>query len=318
MKYRTLGYSGAYVSPICLGTQQFGRWVDEKGAHEILNVFTEQGGNFLDSADCYPIYLPDDNEGGQVSEIIIGRWLKSYARRDDLIIATKFSAPMGKGPNSEGLSRKHIIKAVEQSLKRLGTDYIDLYQAHDDYPNVPMEEIHRALDDLVTQGLVRYIGCSNFPAWRLMKSLGLCAKHNYVSYVTVQGKYNLLDRAEYECEMMDLCQEERIGMLPYVPLAKGFLTGKYHQDAPKIQSLRADDVNKLYNSDKSWKILQLIRDIAGRNAVSCTQVALVWLLQRPAVISPVVGVNSVEQLKEVLGAIDVFLPIEDMVELNRC
>ncbi|WP_448511801.1 aldo/keto reductase [Photorhabdus laumondii] len=318
MKYRTLGYSGAYVSPICLGTQQFGRWVDERGAHEILNVFTEQGGNFLDSADCYPIYLPNGNEGGQVSEIIIGRWLKSYAKRDDLIIATKFSAPMGKGPNNEGLSRKHIVKAVEQSLKRLGTDYIDLYQAHDDYPNIPMEETHRALDDLVARGLVRYIGCSNFPAWRLMKSLGLCAKYNYVSYVTVQGKYNLLDKIEYECEMMGLCQEERIGMLPYVPLAKGFLTGKYYREVLKVQSLRVSDVNKLYNNDRCWKILQLVRDIADRNSVSCTQVTLAWLLRRPAVISPVVGVNNVEQLKEVLGAIDVSLPIEDMAELNKC
>ncbi|MBD2820738.1 aldo/keto reductase [Xenorhabdus sp. 42] len=317
MKYKTLGNSGAYVSRICLGTQQFGRWVDEAGACEILNVFTENGGNFIDTADCYPIYLADGSHGGELSEYFIGRWLKSYSKRDDLIIATKFSAPMGIKPNNESISRKYIIRAVEQSLNRLNTDYIDLYQVHDDYFDVPMEETLNALDNLVRRGLIRYIGCSNFSAWRIMKSLGLCDKRGYAAYVTVQGKYNLLEKNEYENEIMGLCQEEGIGMLPYVPLAKGFLTGKYDRVNIGNGSLREKDVRTLYDNERNWDILTLIQEIAEKNKITCTQVSLAWLLQRPGVIAPVVGINSVEQLKTVLATVDVALSNEDMERLNR-
>lgn len=317
MKYKTLGNSGAYVSTICLGTQQFGRWVDEISAREILNIFTEYGGNFIDTADCYPIYLSDGSDGGELSESFIGRWLKSYSRRDDLIIATKFSAPMGDNPNNEGISRKYIIRAVEQSLKRLKTDYIDLYQVHDDYFDVPMEETLSALDDLVRRGLVRYIGCSNFSAWRIMKSLSLCEKRGYVPYVTVQGKYNLLEKDEYESELMGLCQEEGIGMLPYVPLAKGFLTGKYNRGSINNGFFREKDVRTLYDNERNWEVLYLIQAIAEKNEITCTQVALAWLLQRPSVVAPVVGVNSIEQLKIVLASVDVSLCSTDIEELDR-
>ncbi|CAM3436499.1 aldo/keto reductase [Xenorhabdus nematophila] len=317
MEYKTLGNSGVYVSAICLGTQQFGRWVDETSACEILNVFTEHGGNFIDTADCYPIYLPNGDNGGELSESFIGRWLKSYSRRDDLVIATKFSAPMSDRPNNEGISRKYIIKAVEQSLKRLKTDYIDLYQVHDDYFDVPMEETLRALDDLVKKGLVRYIGCSNFSAWRLMKALGLSDKRGYVSYVTIQNKYNLLEKCEYESELMGLCQEEGIGMLPYIPLAKGFLTGKYHQGSISNGFIREKDVRKLYDNKRNWDILHLVQTIADKNRINSTQVALAWLLQRPGVVAPVVGINSVEQLKTILASVDVSLLSTDIAALNQ-
>ncbi|PHM62733.1 aldo/keto reductase [Xenorhabdus ishibashii] len=317
MKYKTLGNSGAYVSAICLGTQQFGRWVDETEACEILNVFTEHGGNFIDTADCYPIYLPNGNSGGELSESFIGRWLKSYSKRDDLIIATKFSAPMNDKPNNEGISRKYIIKAVEQSLKRLNTDYIDLYQVHDDYFDVPMEETLRTLDDLIKKGLVRYIGCSNFSAWRLMKALGLSDKRGYASYVTIQNKYNLLEKCEYESELMELCKEERIGMLPYVPLAKGFLTGKYHQGSMSDGFFREKDVRKLYDNNRNWEILHLVQSIADKNGINSTQVALAWLMQRPGVVAPVVGVNSIEQLKVILASVDISLLNTDIADLNQ-
>ena len=230
MEYRKLGRTGLEVSALCLGTMQFGWTADEGKAAEVMDAFVAAGGNFIDTADVYSRWHPG-NPGG-VSEEIIGRWLQQRGNRRQVVLATKVRGRMWDGPNGEGLSRAHIIQACEDSLRRLQTDWIDLYQTHWYDAETPIEETLRALDDLVRAGKVRYIGCSNLPAWRLTTALWQSDKLGLARYDALQPHYSLVHRAEFEREMADLCREQQLGVIPYSPLAGGFLTGKYRRDQP--------------------------------------------------------------------------------------
>ncbi|MER3399821.1 MAG: aldo/keto reductase [Thermoflexus sp.] len=316
MEYRTLGRTGMKVSALCLGTMTFGWTADEATAHRILSAAVDLGINFIDTADIYPYWAPGAWAG--LSEEIIGRWRKGR-RREDLVIATKVRGPMGPGPNDQGLSRKHLFEAVEGSLRRLGTDYIDLYQVHWPDEETPLEETLRALDDLVRQGKVRYIGASNFPAWLLCKALWISDKHGWARFDSLQPHYNLLHRAEFERELMPLCRDQGLGVIPYSPLAGGFLTGKYRRDAPPPAGSRgavSEWLNRYLQDERAWAVLGRVEAIARELGKTPAQVALAWLLNHPAVTSPIIGASTVEQLHELVGAVGWRLPEETWQELE--
>lgn len=301
MEFRNLGRTGLKVSELCLGTMQFGWTADESTSLRILSVAYEAGINFIDTANIYSRWVAG-NPGG-VSEAIIGEWMRSSGvPRDQLVIATKVRGSMGDGPNDEGLSRFHIFNAVEASLQRLGTDYVDLYQTHWYDENVPIEETLAALDDLVQQGKVRYIGCSNYPAWRLTEALWASRHFQLVRFESLQPHYSLVRRGEFERELADVCRNYQIGVMPYSPLGGGFLTGKYRQDH-KPASARASGASRYFN-DQNWALLDKIEEIGKQTGDhSISQVALAWLLSNPLVTSPIIGPRTLDQLEDNLGAI---------------
>jgi aryl-alcohol dehydrogenase-like predicted oxidoreductase len=306
VEYRSLGRSGLKVAPICLGAMQFGWWVAEDESREVLDAYVQAGGNFIDTADVYPIL--SDGVGGRISEEILGRWLKERGNRHQIVIATKVQGRMGAGANDESLSRKHILDAVEASLRRLQIDYIDVYQAHEDDRTVPLEETIAAFDNLVRRGLVRYVGCSNYAAWRLVEAMETSRRRGYAGYISLQPYYNLIDRADFERELQSVCVARGVGVVPYSPLAKGFLTGKYRRDAPPPNSIRASGVRERYMHERGWRVLSAVDQVArARVGASPAQVALAWLMQRPAVVAPIVGANSAEHLQELLGASELSL-----------
>ncbi|WP_449433864.1 aldo/keto reductase [Pseudomonas putida] len=315
MIYKRLGRSGLKVSAIALGTAQCDWWVDEATSRRLFDAYVDLGGNLIDTADVYPVL--GTGIGGKAAECFIGRWLKSSGKRQELVLATKVSGRMGPGPNDEGLSWRHIVNAAEGSLTRLGVECIDLYQAHDDYDDAPVEETLRAFENLVQRGLVRYVGCSNFMAWRLMKSLAISERLALVGYVSVQERYNLLERARIERELQPLCVAEGVGLLPYNPLAKGFLCGGYRRDQDLPGSPRAAGVQRDYFSERNWQVLEQVRKIAQGRDCTCTQVALAWLLSRPAVVAPVVGASSVVQLQEIMAAPALALTSAELDQLQR-
>lgn len=302
MEYRYLGNTGLQVSELCMGTMQFGWTADESLSYQILSANFEAGINFLDTADIYSRWA-QGNAGG-VAETIIGNWIKKEnISRHQLVIATKVRGRMGDDPNDEGLSRAHILRAVEDSLDRLGTDYIDLYQPHWFDEHTPVEETLSAFDDLVHQGKVRYIGCSNFPAWRLVQSLWAADRLNLVRFDSIQPHYNLVHRAEFERELPDVCREYGLGVLPYSPLAGGFLTGKYRRDSHPAESDRARSVPR-YFSDQNWDLLDKMETIGQeKGGYSISQIALAWLLSDPLMTSPIIGPRTLEQLQDNLGAV---------------
>jgi len=302
MEYRYLGNTGLQVSELCMGTMQFGWTADESLSYQILSASFEAGINFLDTADIYSRWA-QGNAGG-VAETIIGNWIKKEnISRHQLVIATKVRGRMGDDPNDEGLSRAHILRAVEDSLDRLGTDYIDLYQPHWFDEHTPVEETLSAFDDLVHQGKVRYIGCSNFPAWRLVQSLWAADRLNLVRFDSIQPHYNLVHRAEFERELADVCREYGLGVLPYSPLAGGFLTGKYRRDSHPAESDRARSVPR-YFSDQNWDLLDKMETIGQEKGdYSISQIALAWLLSDPLMTSPIIGPRTLEQLQDNLGAV---------------
>jgi len=313
MEYRFLGNTGLRVSEICLGTMQFGWTADESTSYLILDAAFADGVNFIDTADVYSRWVPG-NPGG-VAESIIGRWLKrSAVPRDQVIIATKVRHRMGEGPNDEGLSRAHILKAAEDSLRRLGTDYIDLYQMHAYDANTPIEETLAALDLLIQQGKVRYIGCSNYPAWRVMQALWAADKLSLPRFVSLQPHYNLVHRAEFERELREVAQEYRLGVLPYSPLARGFLSGKYRREKTDVESQR--NVSE-YFTERHWAVLDAVDQIARARGATPSQVALAWLLTQPVITSVVIGPRTLEQLRDNLGAAGMRLTPEEMETLNR-
>jgi aryl-alcohol dehydrogenase-like predicted oxidoreductase len=300
MEYRNLGRTGLKVSELCLGTMQFGWTASKEVSLEVLTTAFESGINFIDTADVYSRWA-EGNPGG-VAETIIGEWMKaSKIPRHQVVIATKVRGRMGDAPNDEGLSRVHILQAIDASLRRLGTEYIDLYQTHWFDESTPIEETLTTLSDLVRAGKVRYIGCSNYPAWRLTEAI-LVAEHQGLSrYDSLQPHYNLVNRAEFERELADVCRSYRIGVIPYSPLGGGFLTGKYRQDNT-VESARTGGVRK-YFSERNWKLLDAMREIGDqRGGHSLSQVALGWLLSDPLITSPIIGPRSLEQLNDNLGA----------------
>jgi aryl-alcohol dehydrogenase-like predicted oxidoreductase len=315
MEYGYLGQTGLKVSELCLGTMQFGWTADETMSLQILDKAYAGGINFIDTADIYSRWVPG-NSGG-VAESIIGKWLKqAHIPRDQVVIATKVRGRTGDGPNDEGLSRTHIINAVEGSLRRLGVDYIDLYQTHWFDENVPIEQTLRALDDLVQQGKVRYLGCSNYPAWRLTEALWTSRLHGLARYDALQPHYSLVHRAEFERELAEVCQAYGLGVIPYSPLAGGFLTGKYRRDE-KPESTRLGGVQR-YFSERNWALLEEMEKLGQeKGGWSISQVALAWMLANPLVTSPIIGPRSLEQLEDNLGAAGKRLNEDEKALLDR-
>jgi len=315
MRGHFLGRSGLEISRLCLGTMTFGWTADEAASFEIMDVAADMNITFFDTANMYSRWV-DDNEGGE-SERIIGKWLKQRGERHRFVIATKVRARMWDGINGEGLSRNHIIKAVEDSLRRLDTDYIDLCQTHWYDDNTPVEETLAAFDKLVTAGKVRYIGASNHPAWRFMKALWQADVTNTVRYESLQPHYNLLHRAEFETELRDMCLDQEIGVLPYSPLAAGFLTGKYSKETDEdVDTGFEDRVARLRHNDKAYKVLDVVREVAASHDATPAQIAVAWLLSKRAVTAPIVGARTADQLREVAGALRVRLTSDEVKRLD--
>ena len=315
MEYRYLGRTGIKVSALCLGTMQFGWTVDESGSFDILDKSYEAGINFIDTADVYSRWV-EGNAGG-VAERIIGAWMKkNQIPRHQLILATKVRGPMGEGPNDQGLSRKHIMKSVEDSLRRLQTDYIDLYQTHFYDENTPVEVTLSTMDDLVRQGKVRYVGCSNYPAWRLMEALWASDKYGLARYDSLQPHYSMVHRIEFELEHAELCRKYGLGVIPYSPLAGGFLTGKYRQTG-STESARANHVRQRFFSDENFTLLDKIETVGKKHAASISQVALAWMLANPVITSPIIGPRSLEQLQDNLGSVNIQLDGDALAVLDE-
>jgi aryl-alcohol dehydrogenase-like predicted oxidoreductase len=314
MQYRPLGLTGLNVSALCLGTMQFGWTCDEAAAQRVLSAAYDSGINFIDTADIYSRWA-NGNPGG-VAEQIVGHWLKkSSTPRDKIIIATKVRGNMGGGVDDEGLSRKHILKSVENSLRRLGTDHLDIYQAHWPDETTPIEETLRAFDDLVKQGKVRFAGASNYTAWELMQALWTSDRNALVRFDSLQPHYNLVHRDEYERELAAVCKTYNIAVIPYSPLAGGFLTGKYRRNL--LPNSARSGGAKRYFTERNWALIDQMDGLAKRKEVSVPQIALAWLLADPLISSPIIGSNSTEQLKDILGAVNVRLTLEEKSALDR-
>lgn len=315
MEYRNMGRTGLQVSEICLGTMQFGWTAEEDASRQVMDAFAEAGGNFIDTADVYTNWIGDASYGGKTEEII-GRWLKDKGARRDVVLATKVRGRMWEGPNGEGLSRQHIIHACEDSLRRLQTDYIDLYQCHWADLNTPIEETLSALDDLVRAGKVRYLGASNYPAWRLMEALAVSDKRGFARFDCYQPQYSLMERQLFEYEAMPFCKHHGLGVIPYSPLAGGFLTGKYRRDAPRPESVRAGGNLDNYGNDQGWAVIDALDEIAKANGKTVAQTALAWQLTNPVITAPIIGANTPAQLADLLGAAGCRLSPEEMARLN--
>ena len=314
MEYRTLGLTGLKVSPLCLGTMQFGWTADDAMSQRVLSAAFEAGINFIDTADIYSRWA-DGNPGG-VAEQIIGRWMKQNSiPREKIVLATKVRGNMGGGSEDEGLSRKYILAAVENSLRRLQTDYLDLYQAHWPDPKTPVEETMRAFDELVKQGKVRSVGASNYSAWELMQALWDSDRNDLFRFDSLQPHYNLVHRDEFERELSAVCKTYHLGVIPYSPLAGGFLTGKYRRNLVPI-SARAGGAKRYFN-ERNWILLDLMDTMAKQKGASISQIALGWLLADPLISSPIIGANSIEQLKDNLGALDVRLTPAEKTTLDK-
>ena len=314
MKYRKLGRTGLKVSALCLGTMQWGWTADEQAAFAVMDAFAGHGGNFLDTADFYSRWIPG-HKGGE-SEEVIGQWMKARHNRDSMILATKVRQPMGSGPNDQGLSRKHIFEAIDASLMRLQTDYIDLYQMHAYDADTPIYETLQALDDLRRAGKVRYVGASNYPAWRLVEALWSADVHHTVRFDSLEPHYNLVHRQEFEQDLKTVCEQYQVGVIPYSPLAKGFLSGKYRR-GETTSSMYAETVSKRYDHDDMWRTLEAVREIAREVDSTPSAVSLAWLLAQPVITAPIVGANSVEQLEHNLTSVEVTLTPEQLLRLDK-
>jgi aryl-alcohol dehydrogenase-like predicted oxidoreductase len=305
MLMRRLGRTGLRVSALCLGGNTFGWTTDQKASEAVLDAFLEAGGNFIDTADVYSRWAPG-NTGGE-SETALGAWMAARKNRAAVLMATKVCGPMGPGPNDKGLSRTHIMEGVEASLRRLRTDYIDLYQAHWDDRETPLDETLRAFDDLIGQGKVRYLGASNYPAWRLTRALWESDRHGRARYECLQPKYNLVIRDEYERELEPLCLEQEIGVIPYSSLASGFLSGKYRAGEALPATARAAGVQKTYMTERGFRVLAAIEKVAAAANATAAQVSLSWLAHRPGITAPIASATSPAQLKELIGGIELRL-----------
>ncbi|MCK6628988.1 MAG: aldo/keto reductase [Anaerolineae bacterium] len=315
MQYRFLGNTGLKVSELCLGAMTFGREADEAISRRILDRFVEAGGNFIDTADVY-------TQGA--SEEIVGRWLQGK-NRDDFIIATKVRFPMGQGPNDVGLSRKHILAGVEASLRRLGTDYIDLYQVHCWDGATPLTETLSTLNDLVRSGKVRYLGASNYSGWQLQKAIDLSRGMGWEAFTCLQPLYNLLDRS-LEWELLPVCQNEGLGIIPWSPLRGGWLSGKFRRgmsappEGTRVKMAEEQGWSEswsAYNNEHTWSVLDALFAVAEEAGKSPAQVAINWLLQRPGVTAPIIGARNMEQLESNLGAAGWSLSDEHLARLSQ-
>lgn len=311
MQMRKLGSSGLEVAPLCLGGNVFGWTADEPASFRVLDAFVDAGFNFIDTADSYSRWVPG-HQGGE-SESILGRWLKRGGNRARVIIATKVGSDMGQG--RKDLSKAYILRAVEDSLRRLQTDTIDLYQSHWDDPATPPAETLATYGELVRQGKVRAIGASNFTAARLAESLETSRREGYPRYQTLQPHYNLCERAGYEAELEPLCSREGLGVIPYFSLAAGFLTGKYRSEADLGKSPRGEGAKKYLNS-RGFRILDALDQVAREHGATPARVALAWLMARPGITAPIASATSVEQLEDIAQAAGLALTRPDIESLD--
>lgn len=314
MQYQQLGNTGVFVSRLCFGTMTFGGAntmfaaigaLEQQAADTLVKESMDAGVNFFDTANVY---------GAGESETMLGKALGS--KRQDVVVATKVFARMGAGPNEVGLSRLHILRAAEASLKRLNTDYIDLYQIHGFDPLTPLEETLSALDRLVRDGKVRYIGCSNLAAWHIMKALGISDARGLEKFVTLQAYYSIAGR-DIEREIVPLLRDQKLGLLPWSPLAGGFLSGKFTRGGASDNEARRTKFNfPPVNLERAYDVIEAMQEIAKRREASVAQIALGWLLHQPFVTSVIIGAKRSEQLKDNLGAVDVKLDEEDLKKLD--
>ena len=317
MEHIPLGCTGLKVSRLCLGMMTYGSpswrsWVrTEQDAQPIVARALEHGINFFDTADMYSL---------GVSEEILGRAIKSMTRRDQVVVATKPYFPIGDGPNDRGLSRKHHFDAIDGSLRRLGLDHVDLYQIHRCDPETPLEETVSALDDIVRAGKARYLGASSMFAWQFAKSLYTADRHGSARFVSMQNHYNLVYREE-EREMIPLCRAEGVGVIPWSPLARGFLAGTRKPESEEwgtTDRAKSDDfAHKLYYAESDFQIVERVRALAARRDVTPAQIALAWLVRQPGVTAPIVGVSQLEQLDQLVAALDVELDDEECAFLEE-
>ena len=321
MEYVNLGRTGLRVSRLCLGTMTFGStewrpWIlPEDASRPFIRRALDAGINFFDTADMY-------SRG--VSEEIVGRALHDFTSRDQVVIATKAFFPMGDGPNDRGLSRKHLFDAIDASLRRLGTDYVDLYQIHRFDPHTPIEETLEALNDIVRAGKARYIGASSMYTWQFARMLQVSERHGWARFVSMQNHYNLVYREE-EREMLPLCRAEGIGIIPWSPLARGFLAGNRDRAAGPDEkkggeTLRArtdEYAQSLYYADSDFRVVDRVVEIARTRGVTPAQVALAWILRQPGVTAPIIGVTKIEQLDDVVTALDVALDDDESRRLKE-
>ena len=312
MKKRKLGDSGLEVSPLAFGGNVFGWTADETMSFRLLDAFVAEGFNLIDTADVYARWVPG-LKGGE-SETIIGKWLKRSGKRQSVIIATKVGKEMG--PNKKGLSRSYIFQAVEESLQRLQTDYIDLYQSHEDDKQTPLEETLDTFDRLIKDGKVRAIGASNFSAERLAEALQVSEQYGYPRYQSLQPLFNLYDRADYEKDLEPLCREKGLAVISYFSLASGFLSGKYRSAADLIDRARADIVKK-YLNERGYRIIEALDRVAQQHNVTPAQAALAWLIAHPTVTAPIASATNLEQLNQLIQATRLELDPSSMVLLNQ-
>jgi aryl-alcohol dehydrogenase-like predicted oxidoreductase len=312
VKKRKLGKSGLEVAPLALGGNVFGWTADEAMSFKLLDAFVAHGFNLIDTANNYSRWVPG-HQGGE-SETIMGKWLKQRGVRDKVLIATKVGMEMGA--DQKGLAKTYILKEVEQSLKRLQTDYIDLYQSHTDDAATPQEETLEAYAQLVKQGKVRAIGASNYGAERLGQALQISAKHGYPSYQSLQPHYNLYERADYENKLEPLCRQKGLGVITYFSLARGFLTGKYRSEADLSKSPRGQGV-KSYLNDRGFRILGALDKVAKQRGSTPARVSLAWLIARPSVTAPIASATNLEQLNELIEATKLELDPASIQQLNQ-
>ncbi|MBV9750023.1 MAG: aldo/keto reductase [Acetobacteraceae bacterium] len=312
METRELGRSGIRIPPLMLGGNVFGWTADEATSFRLLDALLAAGFNAIDTADVYSAWVPG-HQGGE-SETVIGNWLRRRGGRGDVVIATKVGMKMGSG--GEGLSRAWIMQAAEDSLRRLQTDHIDLYQAHRDDDSVPLDETLQAFADLIRQGKVRAIGASNYTAPRLREALQTSERMGVPRYETLQPHYNLVERNEFEGELEDVCRAEGLGVISYFSLASGFLSGKYRSEADLSKSPRGGSVKK-YLNDRGQRVLRVLDEVAERYAATPAQVAIAWLIARPSVTAPIASATDVEQLQNLVKAAQLTLDRQAIERLDQ-
>lgn len=319
MQYRKFGGTGLTVSRLCLGTMTFGLQTEEAASHAILDKAADAGVNFIDTADVYPLGGTEQLAGR--TEEIVGKWLKG--KRERFILATKAVGKVGPSPWDQGASRKHLLDAIDVSLRRLGTDYVDLYQLHADDAQTPLDETLEALDTIVRQGKARYIGVSNFLAYRLARALGRADVLRVARFVSVQPRYNLLFR-QIERELLPLAQEEQLAVIPYNPLAGGLLTGKHRHDVTPTEGRFTATVGKAgemytqrYWHEREFHTIEKLKEIAAQTGKPLTQTALAWVLANPTVTSAIIGASRAEQLTDTLGAADLTLDADLKAKLDE-
>lgn len=312
MNFKTLGKSTLSVSPLTFGGNVFGWTLDQSASFRILDQFIDAGFNFIDTADTYSTWVPG-NKGGE-SETIIGNWLKSNNNREKVIIATKLGGELG--PNQKGLSADYMIKAVEASLTRLQTDYIDLYQAHYDDHETPQEETIAAFDKLVKGGKVKFIGASNLSAERIESSLKISKENNFAEYISLQPLYNLYDREKYEIEYQPLAEKHQLGIIPYYSLASGFLSGKYRNESDLSKSPRGHGIKK-YLNERGIKILNALDKVATAHQTKPASIALAWIINKPTITSAIVSATNETQMQDLIKSAQLKLTTEEMMFLDQ-